>query len=272
MALTDLKVIEKAGGLLRRGWLFLQCNKPSVMTGLAMGGAVVLTGSAANSAIETYKIRDELVEMGFTDKAKAITSTWLETIIVLLFVEIMIFGANKENARRIATLAGAYSLSEQNLKEYREKAEEIVGHKKAREIEHGIAKDYAAKENMTEHIYDTGHGKTIIKDLSTGRKFYSDLNYIYAVINELNADLNSHGRASDNPQLYFITKNDFYRAIGLEEVEGGEDLGWNSFSGDLIDVTMTPHDLPNNVDVIHYMRLENVGPTYTDEYDYMREH
>ncbi len=264
---TDLKLIEKTGNLLRRGWLFMQCNKPSVMTGMAMGGAIVLAGSSAKSAVRTYQLKDQIEDLEFIEKAKVVAPEWIETMIILLFVEIMIFGANRENARRIATLASALSLSEQDLKTYRDKAEEIVGPKKTREIEHEIAKDYAAKENMNERIYDTGHGRTLVKDLSTGRKFYNDLNYIEAVVNELNNDLNQHGPASSNPNLYFVTKNDFYRAIGLEEVEGGEDLGWNSYSGDLIAITMTPQTLPNNVDVIHYMRLENLSPTYTDEFE-----
>lgn len=267
MALTDFKVVRQAEQLFRRGWLFLQCNKPSVMSGLAMGGAVVLTASASKSAVETYKLKDDLEGLNLVDKAKIVIPEWVETMIVLLFVEIMIFGANKENARRLATLASAFSLSEQNLKEYRDKAEEIVGHKKAREIEQEIAQEYAKTEDLSEYIYDTGHGKTLVKDLSTGRKFYSDLNFIMAVVNELNTDLNQNGPASSNPNLYFITKNDFYRALGLEEVEGGDDLGWNSFSGDLIQLTITPVLLPNNVDHIHYMRLENLGPTYTDEFE-----
>ena len=272
MALTNLKAFEKVGGLARRGWLFLQCNKPAVMTGLAMGGALALTGSAAHSAIETYKIRDELIEMDILDKIRAVSTKWVDTVIILLFVEIMIFGANAENARRIATLAGAYSLSEQNLRELREKAEEVVGEKKVREIDHAIAGDRAAKENMREFIYDTGHGTTLYKDLATGRKFYSDRGFIDAVVNELNADLNAHGSASDNAVLYFVTQNDLYRGLGLEEIDGGDLMGWNSFSGDLIALDITPHDLPYNQGVIHYISLCNLAPTYNDEYEYMRDH
>lgn len=265
---TNIKMFEKLGRVARRGWLFLEINKPSVMTGLAMGGAIILTGSSAKSAIETYKVKDQIKDLDFAGKAKVIIPLWAETAIILAFVEIMIFGANQENARRIAELAAAFSLSEKNLKEYQEKAEELIGEKKVRQIEDSIAKDYAKNESLTDTIFDTGHGTTLFKELSTGRKFYNDRNFIEAKVNELNNELNSHGPASDNPDLYFVTKNDLFKSIGLEEVDGGDTLGWNSFNGNLIKLSFTSEQLPDKVNYITYIRLEDMSPTFTDEYEY----
>lgn len=267
MTFKNIKGIDTLGKLFRTGWLFLESNKPAVMTGAAMGGAILLTGSSAKAAVNIYKIKDDIADLPTMEKAKAVIPLCVETAIILLFVEIMIFGANHENAKRIASLAGAWSISESQLKEYREKAEEVVGTKKANQIEEAIFKDYAAKENITNaRIYDTGYGTTLYKDLSTGRLFYSDRGFLDAVVNDLNNELNSNGPASANPYLYFVTKNDLYRRWGLEEVDGGNDMGWNSFSGNLIEVDIKPVYLPDKTNVIHYIRFENLAPTFDDGY------
>ena len=49
---------------------------------------------------------------------------------------------NHNNKKRIASLAGAYLMSETALKEYKEKAKEVVGAKKAQQISDEIVQDH----------------------------------------------------------------------------------------------------------------------------------
>ena len=58
-------------------------------------------------------------------------------------------------------------------------------------------------------------------------------------------------------------------AWGLDSVVGGDDSGWNSFSGSLISVTYEPVYLDDNTNLIVNVYLEDLSPTFDDGYNYM---
>ena len=72
-----------------------------------------------------------------------------------------IIGASSISARRNAALVTAYTISETALKEYRDKAVEVVGVKKEQAIRDAVAKDKLEKANVKEREFiSTGRGET----------------------------------------------------------------------------------------------------------------
>ena len=130
-----------------------------------------------------------------------------------------LIGASSVNARRNAALATAYKLSETALTDYKEKVVETIGEKKEKAIREEIAKDKVTNNPVNkQEIIITGKGETLCYDSAFGRYFTSDIDKLKKVENELNRRMRNE---------MYISLNEFYYEVGLDEVAAGHDLGWN---------------------------------------------
>ena len=119
--------------------------------------------------------------------------------------------------------ATAYSISETALKEYKEKAVEVVGEKKEQAIRDAVAKETLMKHPLGEReVIITGGGDILCFDPLTNRYFKSDRDRLMRAMNELNKRMRDEMR---------VSLNDFYDEIGLSEAEVGEHLGWDIDNG-----------------------------------------
>ena len=148
-----------------------------------------------------------------------------------------LIGASSVNARRNAALATAYTISETALKEYKEKAVEVVGEKKEQAIRDAVAKEKLEKAHVKEREFIiTGKGETPCFDPLTNACFKSDIETIRKAENILNK------RMRDEMQ---ITVNDFLQELGLDPCDDaiGDKMGWDidkgyidlDFSSQLVD-------------------------------------
>lgn len=137
-----------------------------------------------------------------------------------------IFGSNHINKKRIASLAGAYLMSETALKEYKEKAKEVVGAKKAQEISDELIQDKIDKNppNPNQVANTDTPAMTNIVDLSlwydkvSDRYFYSSADRIRRAETQAQKMLEKNG---------FVSVNDVYAILGLREVSLGQEVGWD---------------------------------------------
>lgn len=137
-----------------------------------------------------------------------------------------IFGSNHINKKRIASLAGAYLMSETALKEYKEKAKEVVGAKKAQEISDELIQDKIDKNppNPNQVANTDTPAMTNIVDLSlwydrvSDRYFYSSADRIRKAETQAQKMLEKNG---------FVSVNDVYAILGLREVALGAEVGWD---------------------------------------------
>lgn len=239
---------------------YMVVNSPSLMTGAGITG-VVATSIAAS--IATVRTVDTLREMPSATPSEKLTATWTNYIPTALIGGVTIaciFGSNRENNKRIAALASAYSLSEDRFKEYSEKVKEVVGPTKARDIDVAASQSAYSDQPANAKIIETGQGNTIFFDEWSGRKFKSDRMVLENAILRANKDLQDY---RDSNGLYFVTINDLYASWGLPEAKGAEDMGWNSFN-ELIRVKFTPVYDDDGSTVVHYISFENVEPTFEE--------
>lgn len=256
-------------GFLRRNakiaWLFYQSNKSTFLTGFAMGGVFGISASSAKAGIKSHEILQNMEDADTIEKVKAVAPCWVEPGIWIMLVETMILGAHQDAMSKIATYATMWSASEKNLKDLQEQVEEVVGKKKAADIQQAVDQKQELESYDGRTIINTGRGKTIFKDAASGQLFLSDRAYVDKVFNEQNHFLNQHGAGGDNPTLVYVTYNDIYREWGINETEKGELEGWNSY-GNLIDMHIDPIFARNGVDVINVIHLKNATPTFNDDY------
>lgn len=218
-------------------------NSPTILTGLAVGGLITTTVMAVKATPKALDLLDQAENEkwdsdpdNFTDltkqeQVKAVWKCYIPAAVMGGATVACIIGANKINQRRLAALAGLYSLTETTLKEYQKKVVETIGEESAKKIKDEISQDKInANPSSNNQIFVTGNGKVKCYDEWSGRYFDSSVDEMNRVQNELNRDL----------LLDWVSLNDVYYALGQKPIRGGEEVGWAmgelvefSFSGQL---------------------------------------
>lgn len=215
-------------------------HSPEILTGLGIAGMItttVLAVRATPKALQLIEEKKEELELEPEERlhpVETVKATWkcyIPAVVTGITSTACLIGASSVNVRRNAALATAYNLSATALSEYREKVLETVGEKKERVIRNKVAEEQINKEPVNPSaIIVSGNGSTRCFDTITKRRFISDIESIKRIVNELN-------RRMVNGEDY-VSLNDFYAELGLDDVSIGDDLGWNVTRG-LIDVSFS---------------------------------
>lgn len=211
-------------------------ESPTILASLAIVGVaatVVVTSKASVKANkELEKLEYESDEKPTTmEKVKVVAPIFIPTIAVSTGTIVCIAGSHYISLKRLAAVAAAYSATESKLKEFKKKAEEVIGTNKTTKIEDEIAKDKVHRMPPTEsNIFMSGKGNTLCYDEWSGRYFKSDIETIRKAQNDLNASLLSD---------LWVSLNDLYYRIGLPGIKIGEELGWNRDFDGQIDITFS---------------------------------
>lgn len=213
-------LIVSAGKLVKQ-------HAPEIMTGagVILGCATVVlavkeTPKALSKIKEDSKKAHDGDENAYT-KAEAVKSAWKYYVPAAITGTIgtaLIIGAGMVNARRVASLGTAYVFTRDAYKEYREKVKDVVGEKKANDVDREIAKDHIRKFSKEDILMCPGTGDTIFLDLYSGRIFKSTMRRLMDVQNQLNNEMIHSGS---------VSLNDFYYLVGLRENKVGDRLGWH---------------------------------------------
>lgn len=200
-------------------------HSPEILTGIGIAGMITTAVMAVRATpkalvlIEEKKEELEVETLKPVETIKAAGVCYIPAALVCVASVACLVGASSVNLRRNAALATAYTLSETTLKEYQEKVVEKLGDKKEREIREDISKDKIQKTNFSAgDIIVTDKGNTVCIDAYSGRPFYSDIDKLKRIVNELNREM----RNCD-----YISLNEYYDEIGLDHVKMGDQIGWH---------------------------------------------
>lgn len=234
----------------------LKKHSPEILTGIGIAGMIATTISAVKATPKALRLIDEkeIQENNRLTTAEVVLTTWkcyIPAAVTGALSVACLIGASAVSLKRNAALATAYTISETALKDYREKAVEVVGEKKEQAIRDAIAKDKLAGNPVDDkQIVMTGSGDTLCYDVLSGRYFKSDIEKIRKAINDLNRDMLSE---------QYVSLNDLYYAIGLPDIKLGNDLGWNIDKG-YIEVQFGSHLAANGTPCL--VLAYTVAPQY----------
>lgn len=237
----------------------LKKHSPEILTGIGIAGMIATTVTAVKATPKALRMIDakEIEEDRRLSTKEAVAVSWkcyVPAAITGIFSTACLIGASSVNVHRNAALATAYTISETALKEYKEKAVEVVGEKKEQAIRDAVAKEQLEKANIKERKFvPTGRGETPCFDPLTNTCFKSDMETLRKAENTLNKQMRDD---------MVITVNEFLQEIGLEPCDAsiGENLGWEidrgyielDFSSQLVDgvpyLVLGHHNPP------HYIR------------------
>lgn len=227
-----MKVKEVAKVFLINARDFTVKNLPTI---LSCAGVVMSVGAAVLAAKETPKVMEKMEEkkngklynrdgnkisdperydnsLSFWEKLSVAIPVYWPAALSEAAAIACIFGANKVNLQRQAALIAAYTLSENNFKEYKEKVKEIAGPKKTEKIEEQVKTDRMMQQYSEDAIIVTGYGNTLFYESGCGRYFKSSI----AEVTNAILNVNKHMMANDVPL------NDLYSELHIPTTSLGE--------------------------------------------------
>lgn len=213
----------------------LSKHGPEILTGIGIAGMVTTTILAVKATPKALKLlekaeREKHGKLTGTEKVKTCWRCYVPTAVTGVLSVSCLIGASSANGRRNAALATAYKLSETAFSEYKEKVVETIGEKKEQVVREKVAEEQVKKHPVEKsEVIITGKGDTLCLDSISGRYFKSNMDSINKAVNELNRRM-----IGDT----YVSLNDFYYAIGLEDNGIGDDIGWSVDKG-FIDINFS---------------------------------
>lgn len=202
-------------------------NSTTILAAVAVAGVVstaVLAAKAGRLAEEAYiEAEDKEIPKNKTaahlQYAKLTWKFYIPTAVMATATIACIIGGNTISTRRTAALASAYTLADTAIKEYQSKVVEVIGENKELKIRDAIAQDRLDANPVTANnlVHVANGGEVLFYDTVSGRYFKSDIETLRRAENTLNKELLNSS---------YVSLNEMYSEIGLDEVKLGDDMGW----------------------------------------------
>lgn len=214
----------------------LKRSTPTILTCLGVAGVIatsVMAVRATPKAIEVIRKDSRINHDGNPDsytKIEAVKSAWkcyIPSVLIGTSTIVCIFGANVLNRHQQAAITSAYTLVNNAYQAYKTKVKELYG-----EEAHQKIVDSIVKENCKD-VYISSPGLCDCSSLDfdehnpeENRLFYDTFSNRYfesSVIRVIEAEyhLNRNWWLGAG-----ICLNDFYELLGLESIDGGNELSW----------------------------------------------
>ena len=217
------RTIKSAGRVLIK-------YSPGILTGIGITGMIGATFMAVKATpkalylIEAKKEESEVEELTPVETIKTCWKCYIPATLTTVVSAACLIGASTVSAKRNAALATAYSISEAALREYQEKVVEVVGEKKEKAVRDAVAKDQIERDPVTksEVVIIDSNSNTLCYEPLSGRYFKSTIDKIKKAEIKLDRQM---------IQEMYVSLNDFYWEIGLDETDLGDQMGWNLSKG-----------------------------------------
>ena len=217
------RTIKSAGRVLTK-------YSPGILTGIGITGMIGATFMAVKATpkalylIEAKKEESEVEELTPVETIKTCWKCYIPATFTTVLSAVCLIGASTVSAKRNAALATAYSISEAALREYQEKVVEVVGEKKEKAVRDAVAKDQIERDPVTksEVVIIDSNSNTLCYEPLSGRYFKSTIDKIKKAEIKLDRQM---------IQEMYVSLNDFYWEIGLDETDLGDKMGWNLSKG-----------------------------------------
>ena len=206
--------------VLRQSKLFFKRNGSTILTCVGGAGVVVTSVLAVKATPKAMRLLDKAKkekgeELTKLEVVKTAAPAYIPAVVAGASTIACIFGANILNKRQQASLMSAYALLDNSYKEYRGKVSELYGEDADDKVKAEIAKD----KYEGGYLSDEDDGSRLFYDNFSGRYFESTIEKVQQAEYELNRDLSMRD---------YATVNEFYEYLGLEPIDGGDDLGWST--------------------------------------------
>lgn len=206
---------------------YLDKNSPTILVAAGIGGfiaSIVITSVEAPKAKENLEtVKTEKENLTTVDKVKAVAPYYIAPSLLAVGSTACIVGSYSINMRRIAALTTTAALTEARFNNYRETIIENIGERKEKRLkEESVTKEVEKNPPKEAEIIHTKYGDYLCYDSYSGRYFYSTVDKLKKIENEINKRLLTE---------MFIPINELYYELDLPGIKAGEDAGWDIDNG-----------------------------------------
>lgn len=196
----------------------------AVAASIGLFGAVGLAIYETPKAVELLKEAKQTNygrEIKPSEKVKLLFPIYIPVVATTLFTLGAIFAGYGVSRKMYAGLASAYGVLAKNYRDYQSKVKDVCGEEVHINILREIAKDHC-------DICPSPEETVGFDDVVT---FYDELSNRYFQSTKL-AVRNAEYHLNRNFILKgYATLNEFYEFIGIDKVEGGDNIGWTADAG-----------------------------------------
>ena len=195
-------------------------------------GAMIGVGAVAKTAYDAYPdAQDRIIaaeeekgsELSKVETVAAAAPAFVKPAVATAVTELLIFDSNRDATGKIAALAGLVALKSDEVKEFKEKTEELIGKNKISEVEAEIAKDHLNKAigtnsengwNWPDAIPD---GKFWWRESLTGQIFRANHEDVALAVAQIDANL-AFGE--------IVTLDELFFKLGIKDCDAGRIACW----------------------------------------------
>jgi len=215
-------------------------NAPVILTAVGVAGTVATAVLSVRATIKATRKVDEAIRIASFKEGESFTKwdtfklVWLNYVPPVavggLTIGAIIF-SNRISTKRLGAVAAAATIAERAHSEYKDKVKEMLGNKKAEEVQDEVAKDNIARAGMggRNEIIIAGDQESIFFDGLSNRFFKSDMETVRKAQNDLNSEINNST---------YVNVSDLYDKLGLSHTDISDSLGWNNM--EMIDLHFNP--------------------------------
>lgn len=200
---------------------FISNNSTKIIVGVAIAGVGSTAVLAADGHLKAQEKRYEVIKdnkkQTVINAVKARWTYYIPAVTSGTVTILSILALTRTIDKRFAALATAYSYSEKTLEALRKASKDVLDDKQMQQIEKKAAENQQVSTNPDKPVLLIGSGEVLCYDQYSGRYFSSNKEAIRSAINDINGELYAHDVAPLNM---------YYSLVGLEEVAGGDQLGW----------------------------------------------
>lgn len=280
--------VSKAGLVLKKHSpeILLGVGAVSTVAGVALCGKQTLKADAIVRAYEDQLHKVELIHDGIMPDGTEFTGEYSENdykkdkitvyvnmgkdlakcyapVVTFVGLGLVCFlSAHNIISKRNVALAGAYKLSEEAFRKYRDRVVESLGEDKDREFYYGFKDEEVEKKVKDEKTGESKTVKTTVKNVPYGQmvsqysRIFDEANVNWSKDPSMNKAFVQNAQDLANQKLRaqgYIFLNDVYKLLGFEPSSAGQLVGWvlNGDGDGFIDFNMYELNNPAKVEFIN---------------------
>ena len=200
----------------------------TILGGIGVAATVVTAIQATPKALKKIEEAEELKgeELTKLEVVKVTATTYIPTVLIGVSTIACIIGANVLNQRQQAALMSAYAFVDNSFKEYKRKLVELHGKEAHDEIIDALAVEKAENVYITANTFTSNTCLSTDKDCGNPVLFYDSWSNRYFE-STIESVMDAQYHINRNFVLRgYVTLNEFYGFLGLEETDNGDNLGW----------------------------------------------